>query len=166
VPAILDQSREPRGPPQVRAWQQLEIESAADLPSFFARSPPPARRLPDAERRRLETAADTARAAIAELRRLAEDVARRGTDDWALGRERYDELVGLRAFDGLDADAILEIGEDQLEMQKAARIRAAAEMDDRATEATVIDRLKTDHPATFEEALGPIATRWSAPASS
>src|SRR5689334_715018 len=38
-------------------------------------------------------------------------------------------------------------------MQKAARIRAAAEIDDRVDEATVIDRLKTDHPATFAEAL-------------
>ncbi|MEA2518304.1 MAG: hypothetical protein QOF49_384, partial [Chloroflexota bacterium] len=36
---------------------------------------------------------------------------------------------------------------------KAARIRAAAEMDDRATEAEVIERLKSDHPATFAEAL-------------
>jgi uncharacterized protein (DUF885 family) len=61
--------------------------------------------------------------------------------------------VGLRAFDGLDADAILEIGEDQLEGQKAARIRAAAEVDEHATEAEVIDRLKSDHSATFEEAL-------------
>src|SRR4029078_13507808 len=33
------------------------------------------------------------------------------------------------------------------------RIRAAAEGDDRATEATVVDRIKSDHPATFEEAL-------------
>ena len=36
------------------------------------------------------------------------------TDDFALGRERHDELVGLRAFDGLDADDILEIGWEQL----------------------------------------------------
>ena len=36
------------------------------------------------------------------------------TDDWPLGRERYDELVRLRAFGDLDADAILEIGWEQL----------------------------------------------------
>ena len=99
-------------------------------------------------------AADTARAAIADYGAWLKDVARDGTDEWALGRERYDELVGLRAFDGLDADAILEIGEDQLEMNKAARIRAAAEIDERADrERRSIDRIKSDHPATFEEAL-------------
>src|SRR6476469_4832645 len=38
-------------------------------------------------------------------------------------------------------------------MQKAARIRAAAEIDDHATEPEVVDRIKNDHPATFGEAL-------------
>ncbi len=153
VPTFLDESRSRAVVPQVRAWQQLEIESAADMPGFFGEITAAGTALPDAERRRLERAADTARAAIAEYAGWLTETLGHGTDDWALGRERYDELVGLRAFDGLDADAILEIGEDQLEMQKAARIRAAAEMDDRATEATVIDRVKTDHPATFTEAL-------------
>jgi uncharacterized protein (DUF885 family) len=70
-----------------------------------------------------------------------------------LGRERYDELVGLRAFDGLDADAILAIGEEQLASNKAARVAAAREIDPDAPETDVIDRIKDDHPATFEEAL-------------
>jgi hypothetical protein len=35
VPAYLAESRDRAVVPQVRGWQQLEIESAADLPSFF-----------------------------------------------------------------------------------------------------------------------------------
>jgi uncharacterized protein (DUF885 family) len=153
VPAWLSQSRERAVVPQVRAWQELEIEAAADLPSFFDEIVTAGSVLPEPEQRRLAAAADTARAAIADYGAWLKESLAHGTDDWALGRERYDELVGLRAFDGLDADAILEIGEDQLEGQKAARIRAAAEVDDRSTEAEVIDRLTSDHPATFEEAL-------------
>src|SRR6185503_3234180 len=153
VPTFLAESRTRAVVPQVRAWQELEIESAANLPGFFAEVTAAASGLPDADRRRLEAAADTARAAIEDYGAWLRSTLERGTDEWALGGERYDELVGLRAFDGLDADAILEIGEDQLEMQKAARIRAAAAVDDRATEATVVDRIKSDHPATFEEAL-------------
>jgi uncharacterized protein (DUF885 family) len=153
VPAYLTQSRDRAVVPQVRAWQALEIESAADLPSFFAEIVTAGVALPDAEQRRLTAAADAARAAIAEYGTWLKGSLAGGTDDWALGGERYDELVGLRAFDGLDADAILEIGEDQLEMNKAARIQAAAEIDDHATEAEVIDRLKSDHPATFEDAI-------------
>ena len=38
-----------------------------------------------------------------------------GTGDWHLGRARYEELVNLRAFDGLDSDGILAIGWEQLE---------------------------------------------------
>jgi uncharacterized protein (DUF885 family) len=154
VPEYLTQSRDRAVVPQVRAWQELEIESAADLPSFFEEIVKAGVDLPDADQRRLVAAADAARAAIGAYGAWLKDSLARGTDDWALGRETYDELVGLRAFDGLDADAILEIGGDQLEMNKAARIRAATEIDDRATEAEVIDRIKSDHPATFEEALG------------
>jgi uncharacterized protein (DUF885 family) len=153
VPAYLDESRSRASVPQVRAWQELEIESAADLPSFFAEIVAAGTSLPDSDRRRLEQAADAARTAIAEYSRTLTASLEGGSDDWALGRERYDELVDLRAFDGLDADAILEIGEDQLEMNKAARIRAAREIDDSVDEATVIDRLKRDQPRTFEEAL-------------
>jgi uncharacterized protein (DUF885 family) len=153
VPRFLEESRTRAVVPQVRPWQQLEMETAAELPGFFGEILAAAAVLPEAERRRLESAAETARAAIAEYGAWLKDSLAHGTDDWALGRDRYDELVSLRAFDGLDADAILEIGEDQLEMQKAARIRAASEIDDRATEADVIDRLKSDHPATFQEAL-------------
>ena len=153
VPAYLDESRSRASVPQVRAWQELEIESAADLPSFFAEIVAAGSSLPDSDRRRLERAAEAARTAIAEYGRTLTASLEGGSDDWALGRERYDELVDLRAFDGLDADAILEIGEDQLEMNKAARIRAAREIDDSVDEAIVIDRLKRDQPKTFEEAL-------------
>ena len=153
VPAYLDESRTRATVPQVRAWQELEIEAAADLPSFLGELVTAGAELPGPERRRLEGAAETARSAIALYGAWLTESLAAGSDDWALGRERYDELVGLRAFDGLDADAILEIGEDQLEAQKAARIRTAAEIDDRLTEAEVIDRLKSDQPATFEEAL-------------
>ncbi|HEY3162749.1 MAG TPA: DUF885 domain-containing protein [Candidatus Limnocylindrales bacterium] len=153
IPTYLAQSRDRAVVPQVRAWQELEIESAASLPSFFDEIIAAGSHLAGAEKRRLATAADTARAAIAEYGAWLRDSLTSGTDDWPLGREGYDELVALRAFDGLDADAILEIGEDQLEMNKAARIRSAAEIDDHRTEAQVIDRLKSDHPTTFEEAL-------------
>jgi len=153
VPSYLAQSRDRAVVPQVRTWQELEIESAADMPSFFDEIVSAGTALPEPEQRRLSAAADAARVAIGEYGAWLRESLAGGTNDWALGREPYDELVSLRAFDGLDADAILEIGGDQLEMNKAARIRAAMEIDDRATETEVIDRLKSDHPATFAEAL-------------
>jgi uncharacterized protein (DUF885 family) len=74
-------------------------------------------------------------------------------EDWALGSEAYDRLVGLRAFDGLDASQILEIGHQQLALNKAARVEDARRIDPSVDEPAVVDRVKSNHPATFEEAL-------------
>ena len=66
VPAYLAQSRDRAVVPQVRAWQELEIESAADLPSFFEEVVRAGADLPEADQRRLGAAADAARTAIGE----------------------------------------------------------------------------------------------------
>jgi uncharacterized protein (DUF885 family) len=153
VPAFLDESRSRATVPQVGLWQRLEIESAGDLPSFLDEILAAAADLPATERRRLEHADAAARTALDGYTGGLQDSLANGTDEWALGRERYDELVALRAFDGLDADAILAIGEDQLAKNKAGRIAAARAIDPDADEATVVDRIKSDHPASFEEAL-------------
>jgi uncharacterized protein (DUF885 family) len=153
LPDYLEQSRSRATVPQVRLWQRLEIEAAGDLPTFFDEIVAAGTHVPEPERRRLRAAADRARGALDDYTGWLEASLDAGTHDWVLGRERYDELVGLRAFEGLDADAILAIGEEQLASNKAARIAAAREIDAEADEAAVIDRIKDDHPATFEEAL-------------
>ena len=154
LPAHLDEHRTRAVVPQVRLWQDLEIQSAGELPTFFAEIVAAARGvLKDADQRRLEKAVASAEAAIRDYAGVLKQSLAAGTDNWALGRERYDELVGLRAFDGLDADAILEIGWQQLAENKAARVAAAREIDPNADEAAVVDRIKSDHPATFDEAL-------------
>ncbi len=154
IPAYLEQHRTRASVPQVRLWQQLEIDAARDLPSFLEEIVAAGRgTLPEPERRRLERAAETAAAAFAEYAVWLRASLATGTDEWPLGRELYDELIRHRAFDGLDADAILEIGEQQLALNKAARVAAAREIDPGVDEPTVVDRIKSDHPATFENAL-------------
>ncbi len=153
IPAFLDQHRTRATVAQVRLWQQLEIESAGELPSFLDEILVAAADLPPDRLRRLEAASTRAREAIADYGAWLEASLAEGTDDWALGRERYDELVGLRAFDGLDSDAILEIGWQQLEANRKLRADTARQIDPDVDEAAVIDRIKSDHPATFEEAL-------------
>jgi uncharacterized protein (DUF885 family) len=154
LPAYLDQHRTRATVPQVRLWQQLEIEAARDLPVFLDEVAAAGPDVLDAPaRRRLEEATETATTALAGYAEWLRGTLADGTDDWALGRERYDELVRHRAFDGLDADAILAIGEEQLAANKAARAAAAREIDPTVDEATVVDRIKSDHAATFEEAL-------------
>ena len=139
--------------PQVRPWQRIELTSAASLPAFLDEIVAAGDTLPAVDRRRLERASDAAKVAIAEQAGWIRGTLEDGTDDWSFGRERYDELIRLRAFDGLDADAILAIGREQLEINHAARAAAAAEIDPDAPEEEVVERVKSDHPATFGEAL-------------
>lgn len=158
VPAFLDQSRTRAVGRQVRLWQGMEIEAADDLPGFLDEILAAAAGAIDGavgepELRRLRRAAETAKAAFEDYARWLEGTLADGSDEWSTGRDRYDELVRLRAFDGLDADAILEIGAEQLARNLEARAAAAREIDLDAPEASVIDQVKSDHPATFDEAL-------------
>ncbi len=154
TPVHLEQAKSRAIGPQVRLWQGLEIETAESLPGFFDEIVAAGTAALDAPQlRRLERAAETAKIAVARYRGWLAESRAPGTDDWALGRERHDELVRLRAFDGHDSDAILELGWQKLAEEKEARIAAAREIDPDAAETEVVDRVKADGPTTFNEAL-------------
>jgi len=155
APGHLAEHRTRAAGPQVRLWQELEIASGRDIPSFFEEIVGAAEGLsmPATLVARLRRAADGAAAAIDDHVAWVARSLHHGTEEWALGRERYDELVGLRAFDGLDADGILAIGWEQLEINHADRAAAARELDAGSPELEVVERVKSDHPPTFEAAL-------------
>ncbi len=155
IATYLEEAKTRATVPQVRRWQQIEIEAAAELPVFFdeiiaAGSDDV---LPPAEQRRLERASESAKIAVELYASWLEGTLRAGTDDWAIGRERHEALVSLRAFDGLDGDAILALGWERLREERAARTAAAREIDPDADEAAVIDRVKRDQPTDFTSAL-------------
>ena len=157
APAFLRAHRTRAVGLQVRPWLEIEVNASANVPRFLddiaATADAPSVNLPASERRRLTAAIDGAKVAIEDQTEWIHELLPGATPDWPLGREPYDELVRLREFDGLDADAILEIGWRQLELNHAARAAAAREIDPRATEGQVVERVKDDHPDTFEEAL-------------
>ena len=155
VPGHLLAHRSRAAVPQVRAWQALEIAAARDLPSFFAEivEATTTLNLAPALGRRIRRAVENAQGAVREHATWVESTIPAGTDSWALGRDRYGELVALRAFDGQDVDAILEIGYEQLAANHASRAAAAREIDPDAPELEVVERIKSDHAPTFEAAL-------------
>ena len=154
VPGYLEQSRTRAVVPQVRAWQRMELDTASDLPAFFDQIVAAADgTINGLDRRRLDRAAAAARVAVELHATWIEDTLADGTDDWPIGRERHNALVGHRAFDGLDADEILELGWQKLSEEKASRVAAAREVDPDASEAEVVDRVKSDQPADFRAAL-------------
>ena len=150
----LEESKTRATVPQVRLWQRIEMETAAELPVFFDELVAAGvGSLPAAEQRRLERASEAAKVAVELYAGWLETTLAGGTDDFAIGRERHDGMVALRGFDGLDADAILALGWERLETERRARAAAARELDPDVDELTVIDRIKSDQPADFDAAL-------------
>jgi uncharacterized protein (DUF885 family) len=154
VPAFLEQHKTRATAPQVRLWQELEIESGSDLPAFFGEIKAAGRGvLGEREQVRLDKAVETASAAIAAYVEWLKSGMGKAVESWALGSDKLDQLIGLRAFDGLDTDQILEVGRQQLALNKAARVEDARRIDASASESEVVERVKSNHPADFEEAL-------------
>src|SRR4051794_38493324 len=87
--------------PQVRPWQRIEIETAGELPVFFDELVAAGNdSLGRAEQRRLERASESAKIAVELYASWLDGTLPNGTDEWAIGRELHEEMVGLRAFDG------------------------------------------------------------------
>ncbi len=155
APLALTQVRDRLGDDPVALWLELELEAVASLPGFLdliAGAATGAYR--DGSRlRRLERASAATKVALEEYANWVRAQLPRAGDDFALGREQLDALISLRAFDGLTADEILDIGWQQLDLNHRARRAAAAEIDPVASEREVLERVKADHPTTFDEAL-------------
>jgi len=154
VPAYLEETKTRAVVPQVRMWQAMGIETADEMPVFFDELVAAGEGiLPASDQRRLSKAAEAAKIAVDLYSTWLQGTLPGGTDDWPLGRERHDAMVGLRAFDGLDADAILAVGWERLAEEREARVRVAREIDPNSGVQTVIDRVKADGPADFDGAL-------------
>ncbi|MCY7417926.1 MAG: DUF885 domain-containing protein [Chloroflexi bacterium] len=156
APLALTQVRDRLGDDTVALWLQLELDAVESLPGLLdviVAAGVSTFDADDARQTRLALAADGAREALAGYGEWISEQLPEAGDDFALGREHLDELIALRAFDGLTTDEILAIGREQLALHRAARAAAAAEIDPQASEADVLVRVKADHPADFDAAL-------------
>ncbi|HEY5628933.1 MAG TPA: DUF885 family protein, partial [Candidatus Limnocylindrales bacterium] len=145
APGYLDASRTRAAGTPVGTWLETDLRNAEDLPYLFAEVRAAGQGvLEGAAAARLDRAIAGAQTALESWSGWLRENLGRADDNWPLGPERYDELVRLRAFGDLDADAILAIGEDQLRRNHEGRRAAALEVDPDADEATVIERLKED----------------------
>jgi uncharacterized protein (DUF885 family) len=156
APTALLSSRDRLGDRPVRLWNEMELATAGDLPILIDEIEVAARGVwaqdgPDM--RRLVTAAASTKAALEDHARWLEGRLANAVEETALGSEAFDTLVSLRAFDGLSTDEILEIGREQLAAQHDARAAAGRELDPDLDEAAALDRVKSDGPADFDEAM-------------
>ncbi|CAN5570800.1 DUF885 domain-containing protein [soil metagenome] len=153
---LMDEHRTRMGERPMRLWNEMELQAVGSLPSLFGDIEAAAEvqlGADHSEVSRLRGASASARHVLEEYAGWLRGQLSRADDDFALGGERYEELIELRALDGLSGDEILDIGRQQLEENRRARQQVAQDIDATATEAEVLDRIKSDHPANFEGAL-------------
>jgi uncharacterized protein (DUF885 family) len=139
----------------VKLWIEIDIEGSESLPQFLDSIVAVARseHVGEALARRVEAAADGLRAALEEhIAWLRRDALPRSDGHWQAGRDGFEQLVALRRLDAT-ADEILEVGEQMLADESAAREAICAEIDPTLSPTEVGDLIKDDHPATFPEAL-------------
>ena len=156
IPTALLQVRDRLGDDTVRLWLELEGMSAAELPGLLREIVASAAGVwaeGSSEMNRLQIAVQAADAALYDYAAWVESQLDEAGERVALGRDEFDELVGLRAFDGLTTDQILAIGWEQLEAQHEARREAGRQIDPSLSEAEVVARVKANGPAEFEAAL-------------
>jgi uncharacterized protein (DUF885 family) len=156
IPAALQQVRDRPGDEPVRLWMELEELAASELPMLVHEIVTSATTVWPAgspELRRLHAAARATRAALFDYAAWIESGLDRCVDRFALGADELDELIELRAFDGLDTDDILAIGYEQLAAMHDARREAGRGIDPSLDEAAIVDRVKADGPADFSGAL-------------
>jgi len=154
APRHIEEQKLRLGDAPAKLWNEMELDAIDSLPSLFDDVAVVARQEfgdDSADVRRLEKAAVATREALETYKAWLKSQLAHANEDYALGRDKYDELVGLRAFDGLSTTDILEIGEQQLAENRAARAALAGELG--GGESEVVDRIKSQHPADFDQAL-------------
>jgi len=156
VPEALLQVRDRLGAEPVRLWNELEMVAARELPTLVDEIVGVGREhLPAGAPglARLERAAQATCQALLDYEAWIGSTLDAATGDAPLGGEAMERLIELRALEGLDGDAILAIGHEQLEAMHRARREAGRAIDPALSESVVVDRVKAEGPSDFGTAL-------------
>ena len=137
----------------VKLWTEVAFESAQQLPGFFMFAVQASKgKISDALHAKLEKAVAALTDPFQEHFAWLEALKARTTDDWALGREKFEKLIKLRHL-GMSSEEILQLGYKYLSELKAERIKIVAEISPGRSADDALKAVEAKSPKTFEEAL-------------
>lgn len=137
----------------VKLWTEVAFESAQQLPGFFMFAVQTSKgRISDALHGRLEKAGAALMGPFQEHLAWLQNLKARTTDDWTIGREKFEKLIRLRRL-GMSSEEILQLGYKYLSDLKAERTEIAAEISPGRSADEVMEAVEAKSPKTFEEAL-------------
>lgn len=137
----------------VRLWTQNAIESAESMGGLFQFVLHMAKgKVSDKVYSRLEKATAELQPPLEAHLKWLRGLLERSSEDWALGREKFEKLIRLRDL-GLTSEEILRLGEKYLRELKTERKRLAQQIAPRESEEDVMKTIESCSPTSFEEAL-------------
>ena len=137
----------------VKLWTEIAIESAQSVSGLFQFLLYAAKdNLSEQVYQRLSEAVEKLQPVMEKHLRWLNSLLPKTTENWALGREKFEELLKVRDL-GMNSSEILKLGEKYLRDLKAERKRLAEQIAPGKTEEELMKRIESDAPKTFEEAL-------------
>ncbi len=154
LPRFLAQFRERFKPGKpVLPWTESAIRTAESFDMFLndvqSTSTP---KVPKGYSLRLAQVISDARPAIKDHIQWLHGLKDHATDDFAMGREKFEKLLQLRGFD-ISASQMLTLAEMGISELKSVRNRYVVRMTDGGTLEQAYERIFADTPETFEEVI-------------
>jgi len=137
----------------VKLWTEIAIESAQSVGGLFQFLLQIAKgQVSDKVYQRLSKAVEKLQPALKDHLKWLNGLLPKTTEEWALGKEKFEKLIKLRDL-GMSSDEILRIGEKYLKALKTERKRLAEQIAPGKAEQDIMEKIESDAPKTFEEAL-------------
>ncbi len=137
----------------VKLWTEIAAESAQQIPGLFQFIATSTKgRIPEELHGRLIKAAMDLMQPFQEHMQWLQNLKSRTTEEWALGREKFEKLIKLRDL-GMTSEEIHKLGVRYLNELKEERTKIAAQIAPGKSVEEVMKMIEKNAPKTFEEAL-------------
>lgn len=137
----------------VRLWTETAIESAQSIGGLLQFILLIAKgQVSEKVYQRLNKATEMLRPSLVEHLNWLSSLLGKTTDEWSLGKEKFENLIKLRDL-GMNSNDMLRIGEKYLKDLKAERKRLAEKISHGKTDQDVMEDIEAEAPENFEKAL-------------
>lgn len=137
----------------VKLWTEVAIESAQQIPGLFQFIAAASKgKISEGTHGKLVKTAMSLMQPFQEHVKWLQSLKSKTTDDWALGKEKFEKLIQLRNL-GMASEEIHQLGVKYLKELKEERTRVAAKLAPGKSVEEVVKTIEKDAPNTFEEAL-------------
>ena len=137
----------------VKLWTEIAIESAKQIPGLFQFIAGATKgKIPEELHGKLTKSSMSLMQPFQEHIQWLESLKSKTTENWALGKEKFEKLIRLRGL-GLTSEEIYQLGVKYLQELKKERARIAAQIAPGKTVKEVMKTIEKKAPKSFEEAI-------------